>query len=205
MLDNNSLTGGTDANGVVYVDSEGNIVSPTTYKDFGPNNEVYLKKGNSIGFKLKSSQPSAIKIGLKTPDGKAGKVTVGSSKDSSGKPIELNTATSMYYDITDKIVFNDNNEAYVVITNTGDTDAIVSLTKIKFTFEETPAISPQLLVNQSDVQYITNMALSRNGVEINDNNNDNISDEKPNNDTTSNNTPSILSQVVNFFKNLFKK
>lgn len=205
LLDNNSLTGGTDANGVVYVDSEGNIVSPTTYKDFGPNNEVYLKKGNSIGFKLKSSQPSAIKIGLKTPDGKAGKVTVGSSKDSSGKPIELNTATSMYYDITDKIVFNDNNEAYVVITNTGDTDAIVSLTKIKFTFEETPAISPQLLVNQSDVQYITNMALSRNGVEINDNNNDNISDEKPNNDTTSNNTPSILSQVVNFFKNLFKK
>lgn len=205
LLDNNSLTGGTDANGVVYVDSEGNIVSPTTYKDFGPNNEVYLKKGNSIGFKLKSSQPSAIKIGLKTPDGKAGKVTVGSSKDSSGKPIELNTATSMYYDVTDKIVFNDNNEAYVVITNTGDTDAIVSLTKIKFTFEETPAISPQLLVNQSDVQYITNMALSRNGVEINDNNNDNISDEKPNNDTTSNNTPSILSQVVNFFKNLFKK
>ena len=209
LLDNNSLTGGTDANGVVYIDSKGNITEPNTYKDLGPNNEVYLKKGNSIGFKLRSSQPAAIKIGLKTPDGKAGKVTVGSSKDSSGKPIEINTATSMYYDVTDKIVFNDNNEAYVVITNTGNTDAIVSLTKIKFTFEEIPAISPQLVVNQKDVQNIANMALSRNGVEINDNNkdntsNDNTSDDKPNNDTTNNNI-SVINKVINFFKNLFKK
>lgn len=209
LLGKNNLKGDTDANGVIYVDSKGNIEDPATYKDFGPNNEVYLKKGNSIGFKLRSSQPAAIKIGLKTPNGKAGKVTVGSSKDSSGKPIELNTATSMYYDVTDKIVFDDNNEAYVVITNAGDTDAIVSLTKIKFTFENKPAISPQLVVNQNDVQHIANIALSRNGVEINDNNkdntsNDNTSDDKPNNNTTNNNT-SVINKVVNFFKNLFKK
>lgn len=213
LLSNNDLKGDTDANGVVYVDSKGNIKNDiTTYKDLGPNNEVYLKRGNSIGFKLRSSQPAAIKIGLKTPDGKAGKVTVGSSKDSSGNPIELNTATSMYYDVTNKIVFDDNNEAYVVITNTGDNDAIVSLTKIKFTFESKPAISPQLVVNQNAAKYISNMALSRNGVEVDDNNKDNTSDDKPNsdstdkpnNDTTNNNT-SIINKVVNFFKNLFKK
>ena len=215
LLDNDSLTGDTDANGVVYVDSKGNIEDTTTYKDLGPNNEVYLEKGNSIGFKLKSSQPAAIKIGLKTPDGKAGKVTVGSSKDSSGDPIVLNTATSMYYDVTNKIVFNDKNEAYVVITNTGDNDAIVSLTKIKFTFESKPAISPQLVVNQNDAKYITNLALSRNGVEVDDNNKDNTSDDKPNSDTTDkpnsdttdkpNNNTSVINKVVNFFKNLFKK
>lgn len=216
LLDNNSLTGGTDANGVVYIDSKGNITEPNTYKDLGPNNEVYLKKGNSIGFKLRSSQPAAIKIGLKTPDGKAGKVTVGSSKDSSGKPIEINTATSMYYDVTNKIVFDDNNEAYVVIKNAGDTDAIVSLTKIKFTFEETPAISPQLVVNQKDAQHIRNLALSINGVEVDDNNKDNTSDDKSNSDTTTdkpndsttdkpNNNTSVINQVVNFFKNLFRK
>ena len=212
LLDNNSLTGGTDANGIVYVDSKGNITNPTTYKDLGPNNEVYLKKGNSIGFKLRSSQPAAIKIGLKTPNGEAGEVTVGSSKDSSGDPIELNTATSMYYDVTNKIVFDDNNEAYVVITNTGDNDAIVSLTKIKFTFESEPAISPQLVVNQNDAKYISNMTLSRNGVEVDDNNKDNTSDDKPNSDTTdkpnndtTNNNTSIINKVVNFFKNLFKK
>ncbi|WP_195928865.1 VWA domain-containing protein [Clostridium sp. 1001270J_160509_D11] len=212
LLDKNSLTGGTDANGIVYVDTEGNITNPTTYKDLGPNNEVYLKKGNSIGFKLRSSQPAAIKIGLKTPNGEAGEVTVGSSKDSSGDPIVLNTATSMYYDVTNKIVFDDNNEAYVVITNTGDNDAIVSLTKIKFTFESEPAISPQLVVNQNDAKYISNMTLSRNGVEVDDNNKDNTSDDKsnsdttdkPNNDTTNNNT-SVINKVVNFFKNLFKK
>lgn len=212
LLDKNSLTGGTDANGVVYVDSEGNITDPTRYKDLGPNNEVYLKKGNSIGFKLRSSQPAAIKIGLKTPDGKAGEVTVGSSKDSSGDPIVLNTATSMYYDVTNKIVFDDNNEAYVVITNTGNNDAIVSLTKIKFTFESKPAISPQLVVNQNDAKYISNMTLSRNGVEVDDNNKDNTSNDKPNSDTTdkpnndtTNNNTSVINKVVNFFKNLFKK
>ena len=56
------------------------------------------------------------------------------------------------------------------------------------------------------------MALSRNGVEVDDNNKDNTSDDKPNsdstdkpnNDTTNNNT-SIINKVVNFFKNLFKK
>mgnify|MGYP004564619139 FL=1 len=212
LLDKNSLTGGTDANGVVYVDSKGNIEDTTTYKDLGPNNEVYLKKGNSIGFKLRSSQPAAIKIGLKTPDGKAGEVTVGSSKDSSGDPIVLNTATSMYYDVTNKIVFDDNNEAYVVITNTGNNDAIVSLTKIKFTFESKPAISPQLVVNQNDAKYISNMTLSRNGVEVDDNNKDNTSNDKPNSDTTdkpnndtTNNNTSVINKVVNFFKNLFKK
>ena len=42
----------------------------------------------------------------------------------------------------------------LVITNTGDNDAIVSLTKIKFTFESKPAISPQLVVNQNDAKYI---------------------------------------------------
>lgn len=208
LLDNNSLTGGTDANGVVYIDSKGNITEPNTYKDLGPNNEVYLKKGNSIGFKLRSSQPAAIKIGLKTPDGKAGKVTVGSSKDSSGKPIEINTATSMYYDVTNKIVFDDNNEAYVVIKNSGDTDAIVSLTKIKFTFEETPAISPKLVVNQKDAQHIRNLALSINGAEVDDNNKDNTSNDRLNSDSTTdkpNNNTSIINQVVNFFKNLFRK
>ena len=119
----------------------------------------------------------------------------------------------MYYDVTNKIVFDDNNEAYVVIANNGNADAIVSLTKIKFTFEEKPAISPKLVVNQDDVQRIKNLALSINGVEVDDNNKDNTSDDKsnsdtttdkPNSDTTNNNT-SVINQVVNFFKNLFRK
>lgn len=118
----------------------------------------------------------------------------------------------MYYDVTNKIVFDDNNEAYVVITNTGNNDAIVSLTKIKFTFESKPAISPQLVVNQNDAKYISNMTLSRNGVEVDDNNKDNTSNDKPNSDTTdkpnndtTNNNTSVINKVVNFFKNLFKK
>lgn len=217
LIDNNDFAGGTEANGCVYVDSNGTVQDKKTYENLGPNNEVYLKKGNSIGFKLKSSQPASIKIGLKTPNGESGEVTIGSNKDSSGNPINLSTATSMYYDVTDKIIFDNNNEAYVVITNTGDTDAIVSLTKIKFTFEETPEIAPQLVVSQEDAQYIANMALTRNGIEVNDDNKDQSSDD--NKDQSSDNDKdqsssqhghkyditNTIKKVIKFFKNLFKR
>ena len=57
----------------MFVDSKGNTSTIKDYEDFGPNNEVYLSKGNSIGFKLKSSTPASVKIGAKAPDGTATK------------------------------------------------------------------------------------------------------------------------------------
>lgn len=214
LLDKNSLTSGTDANGIVYVDSKGNTSTIADYENLGPNNEVYLKKGNSIGFKLKSSQPAAIKVGLKTPEGVASKVTIGSNKDSS-KEIELSSATSMYYDVTDSIVFDQNNEAYVVITNTGNTDTIVSLTKIKFTFETTPVITPSIVSNEESANYAVRMTLSRNAVESTDENTGNededntssedqgSSDNKDNEQQT--NIVNALKNFINSIRDMFRK
>lgn len=212
LLTKGDLKSGTDTTGIVFVDSKGNTSTIKDYEDFGPNNEVYLSKGNSIGFKLKSSTPASVKIGAKAPDGTATKVTIGSNSNSS-KEFTLNTATSMYYDVTDSIVFDENNQAYLVITNTGDNDAIVSLSKIKFTYHEKPEIKPSIVSNEEVGQYTIKMTLSRNNVEdtdsstgSNDTEDKTESDvqdnsiEKPSNDK--NNT---LDKVVNTINNIFSK
>ena len=119
----------------------------------------------------------------------------------------------MYYDVTDSIVFDKNNQAYLVITNTGKNDAIVSLSKIKFTYDEEPEIKPSIVSNEEVGQYTVKMTLSRNNVEdtdsstgSNDTEDKTESDvqdkpsEKPSNDK--NNT---LDKVVNTINNIFSK
>lgn len=212
LIKKGDLTSGTEASGIVFVDSTGNTATIKDYEDLGPNNEVYLSKGNSIGFKLKSSKPASVQIGAKAPDGTATKVTIGSDSNSS-KEITLNTSTSMYYDVTDSIVFDENNQAYLVITNTGDNDAIVSLSKIKFTYDEEPTIQPSIVSNEEVGQYAVKMTLSRNNVQDTDSSTgsndteDNIQDkptEKPSDDKN-NTIDKVVNTIKNTIKNLFSK
>lgn len=207
LLDKNSLTAGTNANGIVFVDSTGDTTEISNYKDLGPNNEVYLSDGNSIGFKLKSSTPSSIKIGIKAPSGST-EVAIGSDAEST-MDFKLNSATDMYYDVTKAIVFDENGEAYVVITNIGNSKAIVSLTNIKFTYDEAPATQPSILSNTEVGEYTVKMTLSRNNVEDTDsstgsnNTEDKIEDnaqDKPN-EKPSNDKKNTLDKVVNTIKN----
>ena len=142
------------------------------------------------------------------------KVTIGSNSNSS-KEFTLNTATSMYYDVTDSIVFDENESSiFSRATNTGDNDAIVSLSKIKFTYHEKPEMKPSIVSNEEVGQYTIKMTLSRNNVEDTDSStgsNDteevtlesDVQDnsiEKPSNDK--NNT---LDKVVNTINNIFSK
>lgn len=120
--------GTATANTLLFVDGD-KAATVGTYKNIGPNNEVYLAKNQSISFKLKSTDNIAsVQIGAKAPAniGAANMVV----SDTANITKEIKTATEMYYEITDAA----KDGGLVTITNTGD--AILSLTNIKITYNK---------------------------------------------------------------------
>lgn len=102
----------------------------TLYKNYGPNNEVYLAGGQAISFKLTGDlgKIATIQVGAKKPDGSDAVMIVNNENVSIA-----NSATEMYYTIT-----RDNNNC-VTITNTGAD--ILSLTNLKVTFTSAGTVS----------------------------------------------------------------
>ena len=147
--------GEQQVSGAVFMDSytlgEGDFITATdvaTYDEVGPNNEVYLGKGQGIAFILntKETMPASIQIGAKSITGDP--VTLNAKLVSAGttgaaastityQPRTIQTSTAMYYelaegqDLTD--FFADDKDVYVVIWNTGET--VLSVTDIKFAYD----------------------------------------------------------------------
>lgn len=97
--------------------AEANI---TAYKNYGPNNEVYLANGQAITFTVpKNAKIASIQIGAKAPNGSAAKMVV------NGTETNITSATEMYYEIGTA------GDSFT-ITNTGT--GILSLTNLKITF-----------------------------------------------------------------------
>lgn len=109
------------------------------YKNFGPNNEVYLANGQAISFKLPVNEDIAtVQIGAKSPDGKAEmSVDINGTKSST----EIGSATEMYYKISETGAV----EQQVTITNTGSD--ILSLTNIKVTYGKDNSITLMALTD----------------------------------------------------------
>lgn len=100
------------------------------YANYGPNNEVYLMNGQAITFKIpQNANVDSIQIGAKAPDGKPAQMVV--NKDN---PVEISTATEMYYKINVDVSTADQT---VVIANKDGT-GILSLTNLKITFKNKP-------------------------------------------------------------------
>lgn len=99
--------------------AEANI---TAYKNYGPNNEVYLANGQAITFTVPGgTNIASVQIGAKAPDGSAAKMVV-----NSGEAKEIQSATEMFYEIgTEGKNFT--------IANKGN--GILSLTNLKITFK----------------------------------------------------------------------
>ena len=111
---------------VVFIDGAANA-SIADYANFGPNNEVYLMKGQAISFKVpENDKIASIQIGAKAPNGKT-TMTVTGTNDKALATEALSTATEMYYQIA-------NAGEQFTITNTGD--GILSLTNLKITFND---------------------------------------------------------------------
>lgn len=109
---------------VVFIDGAASATI-AQYANYGPNNEVYLAKGQAISFKLtgNTSKIASIQIGAKAPDGKSASMVV-NSDDKNART--LNTATEMYYEIS-----KTNNQ--FTIANKGE--GILSLTNLKITYK----------------------------------------------------------------------
>lgn len=134
----------------VYIDG----ISEATwsdYKEAGPSYELYLAKGQTIAFNLTVDQiPTSVRIGAKSIRNNV-VFSVGFSVNESttdedswttynAKSITCNTATDLYYDITDQCVWKEVKDekgkvSYVTaypITITNTSDSILSLTYLKW-------------------------------------------------------------------------
>lgn len=114
-----------------------------TYKDYGPNNEVYLANGQAITFNVPADGSiESIQIGAKAPDGRTAHMVV---TGGNGLNQDLSTATEMYYKIGTA-------GGSFTIANTGT--GILSLTNLKITFTDKPgstiALKPLSTEAQAD-------------------------------------------------------
>ena len=141
----------TDMEGLVFIDGDASVGNAQIedYKNFGPNNEVYLAPGQRVAFILDTPANIAnIHIGIKSADGQVATYTITNiaQKTSEDKKVAkgdnyhaststVDTATDMYYDLKDW------KDDIIVISNTGDrynTTGIISITNIKSTYTSDP-------------------------------------------------------------------
>ena len=133
------------ANGAVFIDGKSTGATLEEYKNFGPNHEVYLAKGQAIAFRIVADkQPTTVQIGVKLANGSSGELTLSGSNakfaayGDAGESVKLtlNTATDMYYalnGITWTVENGSQKSNVIVLTNTGE-NSIVSITNVKCTY-----------------------------------------------------------------------
>ena len=140
-----------DTQGVIFIDGIAALDNDIgTYKNAGPNNELYLAKDQAVAFEIwATSVPTDIQLGAKLACGNP-KLTI--SYDSKTTDINIGTATDIYYSLNTELPHDgkltwrqvdgsDGNKYYttgtVVIQNTGDEDSVLSITNLKWTFSQT--------------------------------------------------------------------
>lgn len=130
------LVAGKASSKVVFIDG-GDVADISIYRNYGPNNEVYLAAGQAISFQINvgDAQVDSVQIGAKSPTGTA-------EMDVNGTKTTIATATEMYYGID---VAKDGTK--VAITNTGSN--VLSLTNIKVTFKKSATVK---LAEMTDAQ-----------------------------------------------------
>ena len=128
--------------GVVFVDryQDAQAVDIATYRNIGPNNEVYLKGNQTIGFAIDVGDvpPKSIHIAAKSANGESVTMTTSVRVDS-GTAVEasvpISTCTERFYDlVSDYSKVTPGSTVYVAIRNTGD--GILSITDLKIAYGE---------------------------------------------------------------------
>ncbi len=162
-LRNNILNKGDVDSGIpgaVFIDGIGVTASVEEYKEYGPNNEVYLNPGQAILFTTNlgdaADKLASLQIGLKAETQTAATYYIfdaatitGSADLKTLKPATVLTATDMYYDITALAGKN------IVIYNSGD--GILSITNLKATFTEASGLTEILdVVKEAAVKNFLN-------------------------------------------------
>ncbi len=129
------------------------------YQDIGPQNELYLKNGatDGLAFKVSLNTPdSRVQLGLRAVTGSA-KVKIGVDDPNTDVvesfELTINTATEMYYDITNYLTEVAGGTATITIQNTGDT--VLAVNNVKVTGEAAIAT-----IEESELEYAAMMMAS---------------------------------------------
>ncbi len=133
--------------GVIFIDGIAALDNDLEkYKLAGPNNELYLAKGQAVAFEIwATAVPDEVQLGMKSAQGNP-KFTV-TCNESSGEQ-SIKTATEMNYIInallpddgkltwTEVVVGGDTyyKTGTLVVQNTSEDDSILALTSMKWTF-----------------------------------------------------------------------
>ena len=136
--------------GVGFIDGKDEGATLNDYEDYGPKNETYLKKGQAISFYLESEYlPDSVQFGAKIAQGNNIDLKISCANKENdewkyykGKTLTINSATELYRDLSDQCIWDeyavDGEIKYrtrypIVITNTSETENIISLTNVKLT------------------------------------------------------------------------
>ncbi len=159
ILDSNALkTPG--ATGAVFIDGKGaNGVTAADYTNQGPNHEAYLANKQAIAFQLiAKDKPTSVQIGAKLASGNSAGLKIGGAEcaKANGGTLTLNTATDMYYELTN-MDWQKDGEVYKsnVITLTNAGSGIISLTNLKFIGAKYTGSLPEVKSATSETNLVT--------------------------------------------------
>lgn len=146
---------GGQPSGPVFVDGNA-TADANAYQSAGPNNEVYLKSGQSIVFALQTvgkTKPAGVYVSMKSPTGEV-KVRYGSAaevvNESTGLKYEernMVTTSDMYYEIPENVLSWEPQEdgtwktkvaVQIANTSTPGQGQILALTNLKVTYASAP-------------------------------------------------------------------
>lgn len=162
ILDTGAL-GNEGAVGAVFIDGKGKDgVTADDYKNQGPNHEAYLAKNQAIAFQLiANGKPSSVQIGAKQANGTSAKLSItgaNCNKAINGS-LTLNTATDMYYELTNLNWTPAADGTYksnvITLTNTSDNNDIVSLTNVKFIGATYSSALPSAKATEDEATVVT--------------------------------------------------
>ncbi len=161
LVDADTITSTGIGDGIAYItgsltseDENGNVITETlsfsNYQNFGPTDELYLKGGASSGitFNTPVADGGRVMVSLRAVNGTA-------TATINGQKFTVNSATEMYYDITDLLTIT-NDKANVTIINSGS--GILSVNNIKLTNTASGASLMMLSMDDLEIaQYYATM------------------------------------------------
>ena len=133
VLEANAIKSDETKAGAVFIDGDGANENVADYKVYGPKNELYLAKGQAIAFNVNDTDAinvNKIELALKSANGKAVKVTMPDAATGQIVTHTITSSTDLYYAIP--------TSGLVIVTNTGEDDAVLSITNIKTTYTSDP-------------------------------------------------------------------
>lgn len=150
LIGADSLAEEKDTQGIIFIDGIAALNNDiATYRNAGPNNELYLAKDQAVAFEIwATSVPTDVQIGTKLA---CGNPTLTVSYASKTTDTEIKTATDLYYSLNTmlpndakltwrQVEGSDGNNYYttgtVVVQNTGDEGSVLSITNLKWTFSQ---------------------------------------------------------------------